>query len=303
MKPHTVIPTTMEEMLAAATACRLQLWATGFSPVAVDGKRPVAAGWQRKKYVTEDEIQLWAKLYPQATNTGILTRSTPSLDIDVLDDQGATAVEALVRDRFAERGRILVRFGRAPKRAIVFRANRPFKKMLVKLIAPRGAASQQLEFLGEGQQIVARGVHPDTQRPYSWHGGRPGGVRWVELPAIEQKAAEELIDDAAAVLVRDHGYRLGEIVKRRTTAGFGHHPHVDWSSMALRNVGEGARNDICTRLAGHLLRRDVDADVAQTLLHAWNMACCVPSLPADDIDTIINSICGAELRRRGKSHG
>jgi hypothetical protein len=35
------------------------------------------------------------------------------------------------------------------------------------------------------------------------------------------------------------------------------------------------------------------------LLQSWNVACCTPPLPAADIERIVNSIAGKELRRRG----
>jgi hypothetical protein len=92
--------------------------------------------WQDKHGTNAAEIALWAQLYPDAANTGILTRWVPALDIDVLDPEAAATVEDLVRVRFDERGRILVRFGRAPKRAILFRTGTPFKKITATLIAP-----------------------------------------------------------------------------------------------------------------------------------------------------------------------
>ncbi len=60
--------------------------------------------------------------------------------------------------------------------------------------------------LSEGQQFVAFGVHPDTRQDYSWAGGEPGAVRYAELPPITEDEARQLIDDAAELLVRDHGY-------------------------------------------------------------------------------------------------
>ena len=67
------------------------------------------------------------------------------------------------------------------------------------------ATEQWLELLGEGQQLVARGIHPDTGKPYSWHGGRPGDVHLSELPELGEPEAQALMSDAVALLVRDHG--------------------------------------------------------------------------------------------------
>jgi hypothetical protein len=97
-----------QDPLAIATAIRLRLGQAGFSPIPVNGKRPAPQKWQDKHATNAAEIALWEQLYPDATNTGILTRWTPALDVDVLDPEAAAAVEELVRDRFTERGRILV---------------------------------------------------------------------------------------------------------------------------------------------------------------------------------------------------
>ena len=39
--------------------------------------------------------------------------------------------------------------------------------------SPNGE-EHKIEVLCNGQQVVVDGVHPDTHRPYTWHGGRPG---------------------------------------------------------------------------------------------------------------------------------
>ena len=56
-----------------------------------------------------------------ASNTGILTRLMPTIDLDLLNELAAIAAENLFRERFDRRGFILTRIGRAPKRAIPFR--------------------------------------------------------------------------------------------------------------------------------------------------------------------------------------
>jgi hypothetical protein len=157
---------------------RRKLKAAGYSPIPCEGKKPPMKGWDEKINVTPDEIGLWTGMWQYATNTGILTRNTPALDIDILNDEAARAVEALVRGRY-EREEcddvvpILVRFGLAPKRAVLFRTDEPFKKIQQSLIAPDGKEGQKIELLADGQQIVAFGIHPDTRKPYGWHGGSP----------------------------------------------------------------------------------------------------------------------------------
>ena len=75
---------------------------------------------------------------------------------------------------------------------------------------PEKSPEQKLEFLRDGQQIVAFGLHAKTGEPYRWFGGEPGDIRRDELPPISEADARALIDDAAKLLCVEHGYRMPE---------------------------------------------------------------------------------------------
>jgi putative DNA primase/helicase len=191
-----------------ATECRRALKKAGFDPIPVNGKKPDGInGWTQKIGTSDEEIVGWQASYPSHTNTGIVTRRCPTFDIDVSDEAAAESVESLIKKRFEERGRIIVRIGRAPKRAIPFRTNAPFKKIACELIDP-GGKCHKLEFLGDGQQFVADGIHPDTKQPYRWHGGDPLSIRHDELPDIGAAEAHELFDACVELLEREHNYKL-----------------------------------------------------------------------------------------------
>jgi hypothetical protein len=74
-------------------------------------------------------------------------------------------------------------------------------------------------------------------------------------------------------------------------------PPTDWQKLA-KGVAEGARNSSLTKLTGYLLRRRVEPFVARELIHSFNATHCTPPLPAHDVDRIVASIAGRELRRR-----
>src|SRR5262249_53878565 len=150
------------------TEVRREMYKRGFSILPISGKRPPRAGWQKLDANT-DPIALWPKLYPFAGNTGVLTRFTPAIDADILNEEAAEAVEALARSRFEEHGMFAVRVGLAPKRAFLFRTDKPFKKLTLKFIAPNGKG-EKIEILGDGEQLVVHGRHPETPKPYSWFG-------------------------------------------------------------------------------------------------------------------------------------
>jgi hypothetical protein len=76
-------------------------------------------------------------------------------------------------------------------------------------------------------------------------------------------------------------------------------PAAEWREL-IKGVGEGARDCSVARIAGYLLRLQVDPLVTLQLLQSWNATCCAPPLPEKDIARIVNSIAGKELRRRGR---
>jgi hypothetical protein len=79
----------------APTEYRLRLRRAGFDPLPLEGKRPPLKEWHKKIDSSGDEIRLLGQLYPDATNTGVLTRLAPAIDIDILNPEAAEAVEEL----------------------------------------------------------------------------------------------------------------------------------------------------------------------------------------------------------------
>ena len=188
------------------TESRLRLLRAGYSPLPLVGKAPsILKNWQSKHDTNPAEVEMWEKQWPDDRNTGVLTRITPGFDIDITIEDAARAVEDMVRARF-EDGACPVRIGKPPKRAILFHTDKPFPKILRKLIAPDGS-EQRIEFLADGQQIVVAGIHPETQRPYTWHGGEPGEILAADLTYITEAEAKQLVDDAADLLIAQFGYR------------------------------------------------------------------------------------------------
>jgi hypothetical protein len=263
-----------------ATELRLHLHRNGYAPIPVQGKIPPLKGWQDKLISNAHEIELWSRIYYYAGNTGILTARTPAFDIDILDPQGADAVEALVRERFEERGDILVRFGKLPKRAILFRTDQPFKKIAVNFIAHDGSSDQKLEFLGDGQQLVVHGVHPITKQPYYWRGERePGQIPYEELPYITAEQARDLVESAADLLCSEHRFS-----RRGNAAG------------EPKNGGEAAHTDGPTSWAAfsNLIDHDELASFAMTLLRSGMQA----GAALNFLRTIVGKLEGVDPERK-----
>jgi hypothetical protein len=221
---------------ARIEAYRLNLRGAEFAPVPVNGKmkKPPMEGWQRLGDATEHEIRRWTRVWPSAPSTGILTRRTPCLDVDILDPEAADAVERLARERYEELGTFLVRTGCWPKRAFVFRTDVPFPKVTLNLAGPLGPEkNERLEFLADGQQLVVDGIHSEIGRLYSWHAERrPGDFTREDMPPIDEAQARSLVNDAAALLIRDFGYARKGTTPKPKAKGNGQAPDTspaDWT--------------------------------------------------------------------------
>lgn len=208
------------------TQLRLRLRQAGYSPVPLMGKAPQLKMWQEKIHSNDEEIRLWAKLFEYCENTGILTAYTPAFDIDIADGPAAGAVEAFVREAIENvPGIIMTRIGKIPKRAILFRTEKPFRKIQIPLLDKNGDGGQKLEFLGDGQQIAAFGIHPDTNAPYAWFGGEPGKIAHADLPPITEEQARWLVQKSAELLIGRFGYRPKTMAAAEVKqAGNGHDP-------------------------------------------------------------------------------
>jgi hypothetical protein len=248
------------------TEVRLRLLRAGFRPLPLEGKNPNVNGkdWQKKRLESNpDEIRLWEQLYPYAENTGVLCCYTPFLDIDILNPEAAEAAESLVRNRF-DGQYILTRFGNAPKRAIPFQTQKPFAKITCILIDPNEQdpkkREHRIEFLGDGQQVVVDGIHPDTNRPYSWHGGVPGEVHREDLPGIDAEQAQKLVDDIAELLIRQHLYQFKSKPKPPPQGDIKQDPQI--------GIYEDDVPADWDRYLANLIEHDDDAGFAMALLRA-----------------------------------
>ena len=159
---------------------RARLIANDFIPLPVVGKAPVIERWQERTTTSQGDLDIWDKRFPDAKSTGVQSTRNPFLDVDISDEGASDAVIALVREKFDDFGKVIVRYGRRPKCAIPFRladGAEAFDKIKVSLIAPDGSTGQAIEFLARGQQCVVHGLHVDTREPYAWVGGSLGNTR------------------------------------------------------------------------------------------------------------------------------
>lgn len=180
----------------------LTLCANGYRVVPIQSGRkgPTVDGWQRT-HADEKQIRKWASNGYANGNIGIITENTPAVDIDVYDPDVASQMELWLLREF---GDTVVRVGRAPKRLLVYRADKPFPKMSVRYID--GDREHAIEILGAGQQFVAYGIHPDTKREYVWTSmDELVEIKTSDLPTLTQEQAG-LILDHFEVLAKAKGW-------------------------------------------------------------------------------------------------
>lgn len=193
------------------TACiaqRNQLFKNGFIILPLDGKRPTYKGWTAPDLVT----QKWLDSFKRKTkygNTGIRCDNVIAFDIDILDDALADQAEALIEAQCGPTN--LCRYGKAPKRLLLYRADGDVAKS-----ARTGKyGGHMVEKLAtRGRQFVACGIHPDTGKPYIWADNiSPMTTPWADLPALDNDTADATMDAVEALLAAS-GYTL-ETAPRR----------------------------------------------------------------------------------------
>jgi len=131
-----------------------------------------------------------------------------------------------------------------------------------------------LDIRGAGGYVVAPPSMHVSGKLYAWKIA-PEQTSLAPLPAWLLAATHQLTSTKAAT------------------------PVGTWRQVVKNGVGEGRRNDVITRLAGHLLRREVDPLVVFEMLLTWNAVRCRPPLEEGELAGIVARIAEREMRRRG----
>jgi len=159
-------------------------------PIIPGEKRPRVDAWTTVT-VNLDAVTAWARQYPRF-GVGLRTGRLVGLDIDILDPDLAHLAERLAVEHF---GDTLVRVGLWPKRLLLYRTDAPFSKIV------RGSEGAKIEVLGQGQQFVAFGRHPDTGADYYWpHGETPLDIVLDGLPLVDEARCHAFLEEAATLL-------------------------------------------------------------------------------------------------------
>lgn len=115
-------------------------------------------GWHQ----ADEDLAEW---HAMGAGVGLRLGTFVAADVDVLDPELAEAVAATVQDNF---GDTVTRIGRPPKRVLLYRAVGPLRRRRLWIKQEGYAEPALFELLGDGQQVVVDGIHPQTRRPYAW---------------------------------------------------------------------------------------------------------------------------------------
>jgi hypothetical protein len=255
--------------MAAMLRTALQLAARGLHvfPCAPGEKTPACAHGCKEATIDSITIQAWWRSCPDF-NIGIATGSASNLF--VIDIDGEDGEQALRRLEAAHTSLPPTVEAITPRgRHIYFKwPQSPVRNTAAKV-------ADGIDTRGDGGYVLAPpSLHPSGRR-YAWS---------VDSAAIFAEAPQWLLDRITAPKNRN-----GKSVI----------PASEWRELVANGAMEGTRDCSATKLAGYLLRRCIDPVVVLELMQCWNATRCTPPLPVEDIERVVNSVAGRELRRRG----
>ena len=195
----------------------LSMVRNGYRIIPIPGRRkgPVEDGWESFE-ATEDLVHRWYDGFNRDDgqfvtyrngNIGVLTSSTPAVDLDILDNEFVAKMVSEVEQIVGDVLPVPARVGRAPKRLLLFCTSEPFSKIDSGFFTSPDGQKHKVEVLGHGQQFVAYGIHPDTGKEFNWLTvEQPVTTPVDELPSITREQAELIVQRFRA-LARERGWK------------------------------------------------------------------------------------------------
>ncbi|MGA0345927.1 MAG: AAA family ATPase [Alphaproteobacteria bacterium] len=165
----------------------------GFDVTPTNGKRPFLDYWNTRPA----EAKKFHKFY--RSNAGVLCggpKHIIAIDVDVRDPATSAEIENLLNDLL---GPAPKRIGAAPKFLYVFRAPYSLKKRESKTFTIAGQTCA-IEILGEGQQFIAYGTHPETGSEYQWPNDELLDFSADQLPLVSEQELAEFLQQGERIM-------------------------------------------------------------------------------------------------------
>jgi KaiC/GvpD/RAD55 family RecA-like ATPase len=247
----------------------LEYHAMGLHPIPCRPKNKIPlVNWKEFQATqpTSEQIAAWWAQTPDANVALVLGRGTFAVDLD----GGLDALTLLTqKDVYLP--------DEAPRSKtgggyhVFFRSHVPVPDR-VGLVSTNGG-KPQVDIRGVGIVVAPPSIHPNGAT-YTW-----------EVPITTQLPTAPL---ALTDLIHSTATASAPVA---STAP----PHGDsWVSDALRGVGEGMRDAVCTRLAGYFLGRGLEPDVVAAVLTDSFARNCKPTFSAMDVRKCVQSIARRE---------
>lgn len=181
----------------AVAAQRRHLLATGYTPLPAIGKAVLLPDW-RNTPVDQAMVEAWEER-PEWPSTGVRTGLIIGVDIDILDAAKAERAKNLALQMLGNTP--LIRVGQSPKHLLVYRVAALFKKKWIHgEMNPATGKPHQIEVLADGQQFLAYGIHPDTQKPYVWPEADLCSVPADRVPLVTEEALQAFLTAAQEII-------------------------------------------------------------------------------------------------------
>jgi len=206
------------------------LIAGGFEivPIKNGGKHPGMKGWESLQ-ATATDVDAWTSNGRANDGVGVLSKHTPGVDIDILDEAISLQMGNFTRELL---GDAPVRIGKFPKRLLIYKTTTPFKKVKSPVFIDPQGNDAAVEVLGDGQQYVVFHIHPDTNKPYYYEGDELDST-W-ELEDINHDDAVQICAEFERV-ADNLGWKRKAGAKLKQEAQ-GHKKKVDLSWDRIREM-------------------------------------------------------------------
>ena len=179
----------------------------GYDTTPVNGKRPIIEGWSKRP----DEALAYEKNAERSI--GVLCGGKYNLIAIDVDVKNLFCIKQMKKLISAELGEAPIRIGNDPKFLMVFACTKNISKQKTGVYVIDNADSA-VEILGEGQQFVASGIHPDTKSLYTWPEDSIMDIPPTKLTLLTPKQVEDFRAQASQLL-SNYGDLKGRVSTRK----------------------------------------------------------------------------------------
>lgn len=233
-------------------------------PCAPKEKRPLVP-WKdfQTTMPTPEQLASWWQRTPDANVALVLGRGRFAVDLD-----GGDAAEQLLADAGIALPHDAPR-SRTGGGYHVFLSSYTAVPDRIGLLTTDGH-KPQVDIRGIGIVVAPPSIHPNGAT-YAWLSPLTEKPPYAPLGLMDLIGKAPAPKTAAMQEVRPSGDRF-------------------WVADALRGVGEGQRDQMCTRLAGFFLKKQIDVETVTTLLSTSFAPACQPPFDPRDVEKCVRSI-------------